>query len=117
MGFILPHPPAVRTGMKVAVVGSGPSGLACADLLNKWGHTLPCLKKMMPSGDCLRYGIPDFKLNKKVIDRRLEILMEEGIEFNTSTSVGKDVTGADLLKQFDAVCLTIGAMKPRALQP
>ncbi len=115
MGFILPHPPAVRTGMKVAVIGSGPSGLACADLLNKWGHHVTVFEKDDAIGGLLRYGIPDFKLNKKVIDRRLEILLEEGIDFRTNTFVGKDVAGSDMLAQFDAVCLTIGAMKPRAL--
>ena len=115
MGFIHPHPPAVRTGMKVAVIGSGPSGLACADLLNKWGHHVTVFEKDDAIGGLLRYGIPDFKLNKKVIDRRLEILLEEGIDFRTNAFVGKDVAGSDLLAQFDAVCLTIGAMKPRAL--
>jgi glutamate synthase (NADPH/NADH) small chain len=115
MGFILPHPPSVRTGMKVAVIGSGPSGLACADLLNKWGHQVTVFEKDDAIGGLLRYGIPDFKLNKKVIDRRLDILLEEGIEFRTNAYVGKDVAGSDLLAGFDAVCLTIGAMKPRAL--
>jgi glutamate synthase (NADPH) small chain len=115
MGYILPHPPAVRTGLKVAVIGSGPSGLACADLLNKWGHHVTVFEKDDAIGGLLRYGIPDFKLNKKVIDRRLEILLEEGIDFRTNTFVGKDIAGSDLLAGFDAVCLTIGAMKPRAL--
>jgi glutamate synthase (NADPH/NADH) small chain len=115
MGFIVPKPPAQRTGMKVAVVGSGPSGLACADLLNKWGHNVTVFEKDDAVGGLLRYGIPDFKLNKRVIDRRLDILMTEGIEFKTGIYVGHDVKGAELLKSFDAVCLTIGAMKPRSL--
>jgi glutamate synthase (NADPH) small chain len=115
MGYIVPQPPAVRTGMKVAVIGSGPSGLACADLLNKWGHHVTVFEKDDAIGGLLRYGIPDFKLNKKVIDRRLEVLLEEGIDFRTGTFVGQDVAGADILSKFDAVCLTIGAMKPRAL--
>ncbi len=115
MGFILPHPPAVRTGLKVAVIGSGPAGLACADLLNKWGHHVTVFEKDDAIGGLLRYGIPDFKLNKKVIDRRLEILQEEGIDFRTNTYVGNDITGAEILSGFDAVCLTIGAMKPRTL--
>jgi glutamate synthase (NADPH) small chain len=115
MGFIVPNPPALRTGMKVAVVGSGPSGLACADLLNKWGHHVTLFEKDDAIGGLLRYGIPDFKLNKKVIDRRLEVLLEEGIVFKTSTHVGVDVKGNELLGKFDAVCLTIGAMKPREL--
>ena len=114
-GFIVPKPPATRTGMKVAVVGSGPAGLACADLLNKWGHQVTLFEKENAIGGILRYGIPDFKLNKKVIDRRLEILAEEGLLFKTNTHVGVDIKGADLLKEFDAVCLTIGATKPRGL--
>lgn len=115
LGFIVPRPPAQRTGLKVAVVGSGPAGLACADLLNKWGHQVTVLEKDDAIGGLLRYGIPDFKLNKRVIDRRLEILEEEGLVFKTNVHVGKDIKGADLLAEFDAVCLTIGAMKPREL--
>ncbi len=115
MGFILPHPPPVRTGLKVAVIGSGPSGLACADLLNKWGHHVTVFEKDDAIGGLLRYGIPDFKLNKKVIDRRLAILLEEGIDFRTNAFVGKDIAGSEVLAGYDAVCLTIGAMKPRAL--
>ena len=114
-GIILPKPPPGRTGMKVAIVGSGPSGLACADLLNKWGHSVTLFEKDDAIGGLLRYGIPDFKLNKKVIDRRLDILVAEGIEFKTGIHVGYEVKGAELLKNFDAVCLTIGAMKPRVL--
>jgi glutamate synthase (NADPH/NADH) small chain len=115
LGFVVPKPPSVRSGMKVAVIGSGPSGLACADLLNKWGHTVTVFEKDDAIGGLLRYGIPDFKLNKWVIDRRLEILMEEGLIFKTGTHVGIHVKGAELLKDYDAVCLTIGAMKPREL--
>jgi glutamate synthase (NADPH) small chain len=115
LGFIVPKPPKIRTGKKIAVIGSGPSGMACADLLNKWGHTVTLFEKDDAIGGLLRYGIPDFKLNKKVIDRRLEILAEEGLNFRTNTHVGIDVKGADLLADFDAVCLTIGAMKPRGL--
>jgi glutamate synthase (NADPH/NADH) small chain len=115
LGFIMPKPPAVRTGFKVAVIGSGPSGMACADLLNKWGHTVTLYEKDDAIGGLLRYGIPDFKLNKKVIDRRLELLLEEGMIFKTGTNVGVDVKGDELLKTFDAVCLAIGAMKPRAI--
>jgi glutamate synthase (NADPH/NADH) small chain len=115
LGFIVPKPPENRTGLKVAVVGSGPAGLACADLLNKWGHQVTLFEKDDAMGGLLRYGIPDFKLNKKVIDRRLDILAKEGIIFKTGTYVGIDIKGADLLKDFDAICLTIGAMKPREL--
>jgi glutamate synthase (NADPH/NADH) small chain len=115
LGFIKPKPPENRTGLKVAVVGSGPAGLACADLLNKWGHHVTLFEKDDAIGGLLRYGIPDFKLNKKVIDRRLDILVKEGLIFKTGTYVGIDIKGADLLKDFDAICLTIGAMKPREL--
>lgn len=116
LGYIVPNPPKNRTGKKVAVVGSGPSGLACADLLNKWGHTVTVFEKDDAPGGLLRYGIPDFKLNKKIVDRRLQVLMEEGLNFKTSTWVGSDIKGKDLLAEYDAVCLTIGAMKPRDLQ-
>lgn len=115
LGFIVPKPPVTRTGKKVAVIGSGPSGMACADLLNKWGHSVVLFEKDDAIGGLLRYGIPDFKLNKKVIDRRLDVLSAEGLVFKTSTHVGVDVKGAELLKEFDAVCLTIGAMQPRPL--
>jgi glutamate synthase (NADPH/NADH) small chain len=114
--FIVPNPPKKRTGKKIAIVGSGPTGLACADLLNKWGHTVTVFEKDDAPGGLLRYGIPDFKLNKKVIDRRLQILMEEGLHIKTNTFIGADLKGQDLLTEFDAVCLTIGAMKPRDLQ-
>lgn len=115
LGYIVPKPPKYRTGKKVAVVGSGPAGMACADLLNKWGHTVTLFEKDEAIGGLLRYGIPDFKLNKKIIDRRLSIFLEEGMNFKTNTLVGSDVKGRDLLKEFDAVVLTIGAMKPRDL--
>lgn len=115
LGYIVPKPPSFRTGKKVAVIGSGPSGMACADLLNKWGHQVTLFEKDDAIGGLLRYGIPDFKLNKKVIDRRLDILAEEGLVFKTGVHVGIDITGSELLKDFDAVCLTIGAMKPRGL--
>ncbi|HLO59307.1 MAG TPA: glutamate synthase subunit beta [Bacteroidales bacterium] len=114
-GFIVARPPQVRTGIKIAVVGSGPAGMACADLLNKWGHTVTLFEKDDAIGGLLRYGIPDFKLNKRVIDRRLEILAQEGLIFKTGTFVGRDIKGESMLKDFDAICLTIGAMKPRDL--
>ncbi|MBN2350900.1 MAG: glutamate synthase subunit beta [Bacteroidales bacterium] len=115
LGFIVPKPPKIRTGKKVAVIGSGPAGLACADLLNKWGHTVTLYEKDEAAGGLLRFGIPDFKLNKKVIDRRLNILTAEGLNILVNTEVGKDISGKDLLKEFDAVCLAIGAMQPRDL--
>jgi glutamate synthase (NADPH/NADH) small chain len=115
LGFIIPNPPKTRTNKKVAVIGSGPAGLACADLLNKWGHNVVVFEKEEAPGGLLRYGIPDFKLNKKIIDRRLDILIKEGLHFKTNTYVGVDIKGQDLLNEFDVICLTIGAMKPRDL--
>lgn len=114
-GYIKPHPPTTRTGKKVAVIGSGPAGLAAADQLNKAGHTVTLFEKDKKVGGLLRYGIPDFKLNKHMIDRRLKILMAEGIEIKTETEVGRDISGKELLKTYDALCLAIGAMHPRDL--
>ncbi len=114
-GYIRPAPPLKRTGKKIAIVGSGPAGLACADLLNRWGHTVTVFEKHEQPGGLLRYGIPDFKLNKKIIDRRLTLLQQEGVIFMNHTNVGYDIAGKDLLNEFHAICLTIGAMKPREL--
>jgi glutamate synthase (NADPH/NADH) small chain len=116
LGYIVPKPPKRRTGKTVAVIGSGPAGLACADLLNKWGHTVTVFERDAHVGGLLRYGIPDFKLNKKTIERRIKLLEEEGLQFKTKTNVGEDVRGKDLLKDFDAVVLAIGAMQPRNLE-
>jgi glutamate synthase (NADPH/NADH) small chain len=115
LGLIQPRSPKRRSGKKVAVIGSGPSGLSVADQLNQRGHNVTVFEKDDAIGGLLRYGIPDFKLNKKVIDRRLRIFEAEGIEFRTNTCVGKDVKGADILNEFDAVVLAIGAMQPRDL--
>ena len=114
-GIIKPNPPQIRTGKKVAVVGSGPAGLSAADLLNRVGHSVTVFEKNDAIGGLLRYGIPDFKLNKGVIDRRLEIFVDEGIIFKTNTKVGEDVTKEDLLLEFDAVLLAMGAEQPRNL--
>jgi glutamate synthase (NADPH/NADH) small chain len=114
-GLIKPQPPKVRTGKKVAVIGSGPAGMAAADLLNKWGHTVTLFEKDEAIGGLLRFGIPDFKLEKSVIDRRLEILYQEGLEVRTNCHVGVDISGADLLKEYDAVVLAVGAMQARDL--
>ncbi|MGF1585409.1 MAG: glutamate synthase subunit beta [Bacteroidales bacterium] len=114
-GFIFATPPRTRTGKKIAVVGSGPAGLACADLLNKAGHWVTVFEKDDVPGGLLRYGIPDFKLDKHIVDRRLKILIEEGLEFKTNTHVGVDITPDELVNSYDAVCLTVGAMQPRDL--
>ena len=114
-GIIKANPPLERTGKKVAVIGSGPAGLSTADLLNRAGHLVTVFEKSDAIGGLLRYGIPDFKLNKKVIDRRLEIFAEEGIIFKTNVEVGNDITKEELLSEFDAVVLAIGAEQPRNL--
>ncbi|MCF8380030.1 MAG: glutamate synthase subunit beta [Bacteroidales bacterium] len=114
-GYIKAEPPKVRTGKKVAVIGSGPSGLACADLLNKWGHTVTLFEKDNAVGGLLRYGIPDFKLKKVFVDRRVNLLEEEGLIIKTNVEVGKDISAEQILSEFDAVCLAVGAMKPRDL--
>ncbi len=114
-GWVKPEPPLVRTGKKVAVVGSGPAGLACADQLNKAGHTVIVYEKADAAGGFLRYGIPEFKLEKRILDRRIKIYEEEGIIFKTNTEAGKDISAENLLKEFDAVCLTTGSRKPRDL--
>ncbi|OQX97312.1 MAG: glutamate synthase [Bacteroidetes bacterium 4572_117] len=116
MGYIVANPPKKRTGKKVAVIGSGPAGLSVAAQLNKKGHSVTIFEKDEKAGGLLRFGIPDFKLNKGLIDRRLKIFSEEGIKFETGIFVGKDVTADSLLKDYDAVCLAVGAMKPRDLQ-
>ncbi len=113
-GWIRPRPPAVRTGFRVAVVGSGPAGLACADQLNKVGHLATVFERDDRIGGLLRYGIPDFKLEKSVVDRRLEILEAEGILFETGVDVGIDLDIAGLL-EFDAVVLSGGTAIPRDL--
>jgi len=115
LGLVEPRIPAKRTGKKVAVVGSGPSGLAAADWLNQLGHTVTVFEADDAIGGLLRYGIPDFKLNKGIIDRRLRVLEAEGIAFVVNTRVGKDLSRNELLKKFDAICLAVGAMKPRDL--
>ena len=113
-GWIVPEPPARRTGKTVAIVGSGPAGLACAQQLNRAGHTVTVYERDEQVGGLLRYGIPDFKMEKWVIDRRMDILIKEGIRFETGTHVGVDITREDL-STFDAVALCAGATVPRDL--
>ena len=114
-GWIRPNPPKKRTGKKIAVVGSGPAGLACADQLNKAGHKVTVFEKDDKVGGMLRYGIPDFKLGKSIIDRRITILKKEGIEFKTSVDVGVDYKVSKLKKDFDVIILTGGSRVPRDL--
>ncbi|MEW6089252.1 MAG: glutamate synthase subunit beta [bacterium] len=115
-GFIKANPPGKRTGKKIAVVGSGPAGLACADQLNKYGHHVTVFERDEKAGGILRYGIPDFKLGKNIIDRRLEILKKEGIKFKTKVNIGVDKPVADLKEKFDAICLAGGSRSPRDLK-
>lgn len=115
-GLIAPRPPKKRTGKKVAVVGSGPAGLAAADQLNKAGHSVTVFEKDAKIGGILRYGIPDFKLDKAVIDRRVDIYKQEGITFTTGAEIGTAAFPVEkILKEFDAVCLTGGSRVPRDL--
>ena len=114
-GFVKPKPPERRTGKKIAVIGSGPAGLACADDLNKMGHTVVLYEADEAVGGYLRFGIPDFKLDKSIIDRRVELMQLEGLLVETGVKVGKDISTEDLLIKYDAIAITIGARKPRDL--
>ncbi len=114
-GWVDPQPPSQETGKRVAVVGSGPAGLACAQQLRRVGHTVVLYEKQDRLGGLLRYGIPDFKLDKGILDRRLRQLKAEGVDFRTNVHVGSDVSARYLVRQYDAVCLAGGAMQPREL--
>lgn len=114
-GYVQAQPPSVRTGKKVAIVGSGPAGLAAAAQLNKAGHLVTVYERADKSGGLLRYGIPDFKLEKDVIDRRLSVMQAEGITFINNAYVGKNVSAKELVDDYDAIVLTGGATIPRDL--
>jgi glutamate synthase (NADPH) small chain len=114
-GWVVPRPPAHRTGQRVAVVGSGPAGLACAAQLNYAGHRAVVYERDEAVGGLLRFGIPDFKLEKKVIDRRIDILRAEGVEFVTNADVGVSVSVKQLLVEHDALVLAVGARLHREL--
>lgn len=114
-GWVLPEPPRRRTGKKVAIVGSGPAGLAAAQQLNRAGHLVTVFEKEDRLGGLLRYGIPDFKMEKSAVDRRLEQLLAEGIEFRTNFKIGTQMSGEELQRSFDAVLLAMGAEQPRDL--
>ena len=114
-GYVKVRIPDRRTGKKVAVIGSGPSGLACADILNQLGHSVTVFEKSDRTGGLLMYGIPNMKLDKKIVERRTDLLHKEGIEFKTNVAIGEDISPKELMRDYDAVVLCTGASKPRAL--
>jgi glutamate synthase (NADPH) small chain len=114
-GFVKPRKPNVQTGKKIAVIGSGPAGLAAAAQLNSAGHTVTVFERDAKPGGLLRYGIPDFKLEKWVIDRRIDLMQEEGVLFRCSVNVGTDISFGDLLREFHTLVLATGSTVPRDL--
>lgn len=114
-GWIKPNPPRQRTGKKVAVVGSGPAGLACADQLNKAGHTVTVFERADRIGGLLMYGIPNMKLDKSIVQRRLDLMAAEGVKFVTGAEIGGNYPADRLREEFDAIVLCGGATKPRDL--
>lgn len=115
LGFEVPRIPEVRTGKKIAVIGSGPAGLAVADQLNQDGHTVTVFERDPEVGGLLRFGIPDFKLEKWVVERRAALLKQEGIDFQTNVEVGKDIKSKQLLADFDITVMCVGSTIPRDL--
>lgn len=114
-GYMTPKPPLVRTGKKIGIIGSGPAGLAAADQLNKAGHNIVVYERAEKCGGLLMYGIPNMKLEKSVVQRRIDLLEAEGIEFICNTEIGKDITVEELKSQFDAVIFAVGSTIPRDL--
>lgn len=114
-GFVKPNQTQNKTGYKVAVIGSGPAGLAAADQLNKAGHAVTIFERDARAGGLLRYGIPDFKLEKSVVERRVDVMRESGIRFKLNHEVGKDVTAGHLFRHYSAVVLAVGSTTPRDL--
>ena len=115
-GYLAPNPPKTRTGKRVAVVGSGPSGLSAAYWLNKRGHEVTVYERSDRPGGLLMYGIPNMKLEKRFVKRRVELMKAEGIHFLTGVNVGKDISAEDLKSQYDSVILACGASNPRDIQ-
>ena len=115
-GLMQPHIPAVRSGKKVAVIGSGPSGLAAADTLNKRGHRVTVFERSDRIGGLMMYGIPNMKLEKHIIQRREELMRAEGVEFVTNANVGQDVSADEIMSSFDAVVLACGSSNPRDIK-
>ena len=115
LGYVKPHPPKTRTGKKVAVIGAGPAGLAAAAQLNKAGHYVTVFERDLQPGGLLRYGIPDFKLEKWVVERRVDVMKAEGIEFRCGVNAGVDIKASELQAQFDAILLSGGATIARDL--
>ena len=114
-GWIKPEPPKTRSGKNVAVIGSGPAGLAASQQLNRAGHSVTLFERDEYIGGLLRLGIPDFKLDKNIVQRRVDLMGQEGVSFKPNTEVGIDISIDDLKKDFDAICITIGACEPREL--
>src|SRR5438445_2111654 len=115
MGWTAPQRPASKTGKRIAVIGSGPAGLACAQQLGRAGHDVVVFEKADRIGGLLRYGIPDFKMEKHLIDRRIEQMEAEGVRFQTNAHAGVSISGSELLAKFDAILLAGGAEQPRDL--
>ena len=114
-GLVVPQPPRIRTGKKVAVIGSGPAGMAAAQQLNRAGHAVTVFEKSDRIGGLLTYGIPDFKLDKQIIARRVTQMSDEGVEFRSGVEVGRDITFDQLRAEFSATCVAIGSRVPRDL--
>src|SRR5581483_3735925 len=114
-GWVKPEPPEKRTGKKVAIVGSGPAGLACAAQLNRAGHSVTVYERADRIGGLLMYGIPNMKLDKQIVQRRLDLMAVEGVKFVTNTDIGRTLPASQLRQEFDAVVLCSGATKPRDL--
>jgi len=115
-GYIKANPPTIRTGKRIAIIGSGPAGLAAADQLNKRGHLVTVFERSDRVGGLLMYGIPNMKLEKQIIDRRVNIMKEEGVTFLTNTNVGDNYKANKLLKEFDKIILACGASNPRDIK-